>query len=245
MEFSPQNTVSYKVVLSDIMTRLDDEDMKKFSRGRYMSWIQSALEGLSYETKMMIIEKDYAMPESLSIEVPNNCFNLREAYVYNGSCCNKSTATILHWKRDYRTKGLTEGYVTKVMKDTTDPFYTSYNGADNVNFYGIENGIIYLSPSCAGFSRLNLVFNGSYVGLGEEINIPIQLRRAVVDYVVVEGFASLSAKDPRLYATQYDRMYARLYDRMNGSWVSAVNWGKSLDTKSREDLLEYMSKANE
>jgi len=245
MNFSPQNMVSHEVILSDLLQNIDDLEFKKFNPGTYKFIIQAALEQLSLQTQALTIEKDYAMPSTLSLAIPKGCFNLQEVYVYNGECCNKATAKNLWWKRNYRTKGLTEGYVTRVMKDTEDPFIQNFPSVDQVYFYGIENGMVYFSPSCAGYSRVNLVFNGLQTSYGDIPIIPIQFRKAIVDYCTYECLKKLKAKDPKTYTVACRDAYAELYDRINGSWSQARIWSRSLDSNVRQSLNEYLSKANE
>ncbi len=245
MNFSNNNMVSFEVILSDLLQNVDDVEFKKFNSGIYKFIIQAGLEQLSLQTQALTIEKDYAMPSTLSLSIPQGCFNLQEIYVYNGTCCNKSTAKNLWWKRNYRTKGLTEGYVTRAMKDTQDPFIQPFPSVDEVFFYGIENGMVYLSPSCAGYSRVNLVFNGLQTNYGDIPIIPIQFRKALVDYCTVEVLKKLKARDPRTYAVAYRDAYTELYDKNNGSWCQAKIWARTLDANARQALLEYLSKANE
>ena len=244
MNFSNSNMCSFDTILSGILSNVDDTDMKKFSIGTYKFVVQECLEQLSFSTLMLTLEKDFDMPDTLSLEIPIGCFNIQGIYVFNGSCCSKTESKKLWWKRNYRTKGLTEGYITNVMKNTEDPFITPYSNADEVYFYNAEGGYVYLSPSCANYERVEIVFNGVLTNYGDTPIIPMILRKAVVDYCTHEIFKKLKAKDSKYYRPLTMDAYAELYDRRNGSWQNAVMWCRSLDSDSRRALLEYLSKMN-
>ena len=243
MNFSTSDMMSYNVVLSDILINVDDENYSKFNKGYYISLIQQALEQLSLQTMFLKVERDIAMPTTLSYQIESGCFNLREIYAYTGTCCNKSTARNLWWKKDYRTKGVSESYLSRVNGNTDDPFLPTFQSQSTTYWYGIENNTVYVSPSCAGYSRLNMVFNGSITILGSTPTIPIQLREAVVDWCTYKLICKLVIRKPSLRTSSVDA-YQRLYDRANGSWVQAKMWCQNMDTKSRSDLLEYLSKSN-
>jgi hypothetical protein len=199
---------------------------------------------LSIHTMALHIEKDIAMPATLSYHIESGCFNLREIYAYNGDCCNKTTAKNLWWKKDYRTQGLTQGYVSAVDENTIDPFLESYKETSDVFWYGLENGVVYLSPSCATYSRLNMIFNGSLAVLGDFPTVPIELRKVTCDMVTLDCFKKLKARNPKLYTSLYRDAYVELYDKKDGSLIQAKVWCLSLDLKAKNDLMEYLSKAN-
>lgn len=243
MNFSTNDTVSYEICLSDILVNVDDENYSKFTKGYYISLIQQALEQLSLQTQFLRIERDIAMPTTLSYQIESGCFNLREIYAYSGTCCNKSTARNLWWKKDYRTRGISESYLSRINENTDDPFMPTFQSQSTTYWYGIENNTIYLSPSCAGYSRLNMVFNGILTALGNVPTIPVQLREAVVDWCTYKLLCKLVIRKPSLRTLSADARQ-RLYDITSGSWLQAKLFCSSMDTKSRSDLLEYLSKSN-
>ena len=243
MEFSPANTLSVNVILSDVLSNIDDLSLRKFNHGTYLNIIQQALEQLSFHTLMLVIEKNYPIPATLSMAIPQGCLNLKDIYVYSGDCCDKGHSKKLWWKDNYRTQG--QGYISNVMENTRDPFLNRYSDAGKVFFYGIENGIIYFSPSCAKYEKTNIIYNGLLTNYGDTPFIPIQLRRAVVEYATMICFRKLKAKNPKLYTSLYKDAYVDLYDKQNGSWADALLWTRTLDSGSRECLLEYLQKAND
>lgn len=253
MNFSNSDFISHGVILSDVLLNIDDTDYKKFNPGTYKFFIQAALESLSFQTEAFVSEKDYPVPTTLSLDIPSGCFNLQEIWVYNGDCCNKGTGQKLWWKRNYRTKGVTEGYISNVMDDTHDPFLQNYNTSENFNFgastnniywYGIENGRIYFSPSCSSYSRTNIIFNMNIAVYGDVPVVPVQLREVVVDMVTYNALSKLKARDPKFYRPLAMDAYQKLYDPINGSDGRARNWMKTMDSNSRYAMLEYMARTN-
>lgn len=243
MQFSNSNMVSVEQILSDVLRLVDDEPMRKFSKGYYTSLIQQSLEKLSFHTYMtkQIEYFDYAT----QIDIPANCWNVREVYLYNGDCCDISTAQNVWWKRNYRGNA-----ANRVTKNTVDNFIAPYSYEDNVFYYNADGGKIYFSSACAGYEKVMVVFNGIQSPIGTTPIIPIQLRQTVIDMVVIEAFARLKSrlnnpKEAQMYRALYSDAYQRLYDKATGSWWTAINFANSMDTHSRQALLEYLSKAND
>jgi hypothetical protein len=90
-----------------------------------------------------------------------------------------------------------------------------------------------------------VVFNGISTPIGSTPIIPLPMRRAVVDWVTLECFKKLKARNPRLYRPLYADAYNDLYNKQSGSWWDAKDFSNSLDTHAVECMREYLSKANE
>lgn len=230
--------VNYQVILLDILENVNDKGYKFFNKGYYISMIQSALESLSFETLALRVEKDVAMPQSLSYQIPNGCFNLREIKIYTGECCTKGNGRDVWYKRNFR------GGVTS-HADTTDPFVGSYTPDTTLLYYGIENNTIYFSASCGLSSRVNMIFNASIAVYGSVPTIPLALRKVTTDMVTCEVYKKLKARDPKMYRPLYQDAFFELNDLRVGSLPKAKMWCQNMDTKSRADLLEYLSKSND
>ena len=235
--------VSVNEILSDVLRSVDDEAMKKFSRGYYTSMIQQALELLDFNTYMnkRMEQFDYAP----FIPMPENAWNIREIYLFNGDCCDVMTAQNVWWKRNYKGNN-----ANRVTKDTNDHFIKSFSDQDNIYYYNVFDGNIYLSPACADYSRVLIVFNGISTPIGTTPIVPIQLRKTVCDIVTMEVFKKLKARISDIKAAQYYRQlyadaYNELYNKQTGSWWTAINFATSMDSHSRQSLLEYLSKAND
>ena len=240
MNFSDDNMLNYQVILSSVLDNVDDREFKKFHKGTYVGLIQESLEQLSQQTYFLKVEKDIVIPATLTYHIESGCFNLREIKIYNGDCCDKGNGRNLWWKKDFRTTNGTYVDAEKIP----DPFIQGFTSTSHVYWYGIENNTIYLSPNCSGYTKLNMIFNGSITVMGDTPTIPIQLRKAVTDYVTTEIFKKLKAKNPKLYRPLWSDAKMELEDRSTGSWTQAKMWCSQLDTKSRNDLMEYLSRAN-
>jgi len=242
MQFSNSNMISVEEVLSDVLRNVDDEAMQKFSKGYYVSLIRRSLEKLAVQLyhKKEIIYFDY----SDVLEIPKNCFNVREIYLFNGDCCDITNAQNVWWKRDYKGNS-----ANRVTKDTNDHFIKSYSYSDNVYYYNEDAGRIYLSSACATFSRVMVVFNSTGTSEGNALVVPMRLRNVLIDLVTLECFKKLKArlgnpKEAQIYRQLYNDTYMNLYDKVSGSWWDALSFVNSMDTHSRQSLYEYISKAN-
>jgi hypothetical protein len=99
--------VSVNHILAEVSMTLDDAEYRKgFSIGWYTSRIQDALQELAFDTFFDTVTIDKDMPKkTLSLELPKNVFNIREIYLYNGSCCSPSTSQVVWYKRLYNNNG--------------------------------------------------------------------------------------------------------------------------------------------
>jgi len=263
--------VSVNLLLSDILSFVGDESMREhgFNKGFYVSSIQKAVEDLAYETFFDVQTTDLPLQEenkqNLAIEMPPNCFNIREIYLFNctcsdasdttvHSCCTPSSSVIVHWKRLYNNAGKGKSYTAKRVtsgRSSTDPIY-GVDGLGNTNdfptgnlyYANIQNGLIMLSSNSASFSYIRLVYNGTGGAIGDEPIIPRFLRSVIVDYVTERVFRALTAKEPRKYRALWADSYARLSDERNGSWVKAERRIKSLDTFKRDTMRQWTGRMN-
>lgn len=265
--------ISVNLLLADILTFVDDESTREhgFNRGYYVSGIQKAVEELAYETFFDVQTTDLPLNEenikNLAIEMPPNCFNIREIYLFNCTCtdssdsdatvhgcCTPSSSVVVHWKRLYNNAGKGGSYTAHIVEKgraTPDPIYgagTSFSTEATIGstlyYANIQNGLIMLSSNASGFSHIRLVYNGTAGAIGDEPAIPRFLRTVIVDYVVERVLRALSAKNPRKWRILWADAYARLNDFRNGSWVRAERRIKSLDTWKRDEMREYTGRMN-
>jgi hypothetical protein len=243
MDFSTDNLISVDAIISEVARNIDDEPMRKFSKGYLTSLVQQALEQLDFQTYMtkQIEYFDYAT----EIHIPENAWNIREIYLFNGECCDITSAQPVWWKANYRGNA-----ANRVTKNTNDPFIRSYTYEDNVYYYNAEGGSIYFSSACATYEKIMVVFNGISTTIGTTPMIPIQWRRVVCDMVTVECFKKLKArlgnpKEAQMYRALYAEAYNDLYNKLSGSYWNVYTQAVSMNTHDRQALLEYMSKSNE
>jgi len=274
MNFSKENFVTPDQILADVLKFVDDEDFRLNTRGFYVSQMQQALQELAYDTFFDERTQAFDVPADLKLEMPEGAFNIRQMYLFNGTKCNIKTAQNVYWSRNYITDG--KGFVKRDRGNLNrnDPFYAPRertrdkhlddaldgapfnnsrqitSGGSNVSqlfFYGIQSGLIMLSPSCTKFEKILIVFNGTGGKIGDIPCIPQYLREAVKHFVI--DVALLIAMAKREDVNRWIRLQ-QLNERKlkgtrreeEGSWYKAEYRVKSMDSKAQEDLKEYLSR---
>lgn len=246
--------LSFEHVLSEVTSVVNDAEYRSgVSKGWYISRIQDALQELAFDTFFDIVTRDFDFPTgNLALEMPTNCFNIREIYGWNGSCCSPTTSAIIYIKRLYNNKGGDgRGYTAQVKKSGetigTDPFQPNYyndgtfgNFPEAKFFCNIQEGKIMFSSSCQFFQKVRLVYNGMGGEIGDVPYIPRMFERAVNDYVKMMFYEKKMGEDERKYGRLYDRAKAR-YDDWNGNWKKAEKRIKTMDQKTRSDYKEYLA----
>lgn len=249
--------VSVDHLLANILSTIDDEKLRKgFSKGWYVSRIQKALQELAFETFFDKVTLDLELnTDTLSMEMPEGIFNIREIYIYNSDCCGPgSSSQIVHWKRTFNNKGKGDGYTAKV-KDTggtdyADPFFPTASNYGSSQFYSgtkfyasAMNGTLMFSTDCRVYSHVRIIANGIGGEIGNQPLVPRYFEQAVVDFVLVKFFLAMKAREPRKYRTLWA-------DSVNDSTGSNGNGGSmrkarirvaNMNTFEKESLNEYLS----
>lgn len=246
--------VTIEHILSEVTSVVNDTEYRSgLSKGWYISRIQDALQELAFDTFFDIQTRDYDFPSgNLQMELPKNCFNIREIYGWNGSCCSPQTSAVIYTKRLFNNKGGNgRGYTAQVKRPGetigTDPFQPNYSNdgtftgfPENVYTCNIQNGIIMFSSSCEAFQKVRIVFNGMGGEIGDLPIVPRFFERAVNDYVKMLFYEKKMGEDPRMYSGLYDRAKAR-YDDWGGNWKKAEKRIKLMNAKERADYKEYLA----
>ncbi len=250
--------VTLNHILAEVTTTVNDEEFRNgLTKGWYVSRVQDALQELAFDTFFQKITIDLDVPQqSLQLDMPENIFNIREMYVYNGDgCCSPNNSQRVYWKRQFNNKnGNGNGY-TAAVKDRgfntgNDPFIPNGNydywnnmvGTTRTKYYAnVSEGKIMFSSDCRGFSKVRIVANGAGTAIGDLPVIPKFLERAVNDYVEERFYNTMKARDRRAYAAAWSETYNKLNDPVNGSWKKARMRVASLDTWQKESLEEYIS----
>lgn len=253
MQQGANDFLSINILLSDVLRFCNDEDLRSgYTKGFYISSIQSALEALAYDTFFLQLVIDVPMNCKLQVDMPNNIFNVRELYLWSGSCCSPQTSVPVHYKRLFNNMNAGGTSYTAKIKDTGTPldpinpvFYNTY-GIASLRFANIQNGILMFSSTCSGFDNVRIIANGTAGAIGDAPIIPRFFREAVIDYVCEQYFRVQMAKDPRVYSPMQQVYEMRLKGKRgngtDGSWCTAENRIKTMDTWERDELIEYMSK---
>jgi hypothetical protein len=254
--------ISADEVIFNVLANVADQGYKSYPKGFYIGLIQRAVEELALDTKFEELRMDFDFPmETLTLALPDNCFDVKNVYIFNGDVCNIDKSHKVWWKKNYFPKG--NGYIANDKgHNEGDPFYGNHSlgsnrrenhihnrkdiGVERRLFYNIQMGNIMFSSSCRGRgNKVHIHYNGTGSGIGENPLIPVQLRTVVEDYVTE---ATLRAKiasdaDPRRWQALYN-VYASKLDKegMNGSWYRASMRVKQLNESQREELKEYLAR---
>lgn len=246
--------VSVNHILAEVSMTLNDADYRKgFSIGWYTSRIQDALQELAFDTFFDTITIDKDVPkDTLSMELPQNVFNIREIYLYNGSCCMPSTSQVVWYKRLYNNNGKGEQYTAKIKdqgdSNGDDPFLPSsynYNSAlayvGNKYYANVQNGRIMLSSECKAYDKIRLVVNGMGTAIGDTPIVPRFFERAINDYVEERFYNAMKSREVRKYRPLWNDAFSRLNDPREGSWKKARMRISSMDSWEKESYNEYIS----
>lgn len=239
-----------------------DREFKIIPKTFYLSFIRDAFRQLNLQSFFMEQRKDYKFPENLTLSLPEDCFNVLNVYIFNGKDCNVENSRIVHWKRNYYTKG-GQGYIANDKgNNNRDTYYDGrdlsgndkslirYTGGESLNsvlFYNIQMGNIMFSSSCrSAGAKVHIHYNGTGGNILDEPIIPIYFKDAIEDFVIEAALRLRVASEPsnaRLYFPLMQTYTNRLdKNGMNGSWHEAVQASKKLNTSQRQDLALYLGR---
>jgi len=235
------------ILLSDIVLFVGDEDFTFKSHGFYIGQIQAALEELSFDTFFDERYIDLAYPGDCNhLSMPENMFNIKQMYLFNGTDCNIGSSVNVYHKRNYI--GKTTGSTARNKDNmSTDPFHNYNTTNENNYFFNIQNGIIYFSDKCSTYEKVRIVYNGTGGKISDTPFIPMFFRQAIIDWVVLRVLDMKIAADPvagRALFPLRDRIDGKLNKPYDGSWDKAKKRVITMGSKTREDLKEYLSKLN-
>tara|TARA_R110000782_G_scaffold226792_1_gene313582 strand:- start:259 stop:1008 length:750 start_codon:yes stop_codon:yes gene_type:complete len=237
---------SHNLILADVANKSGDKEFKYDSPGHYMGLIQEALQELSFDTFFLEKEKVFDITEGcLKLTLPSGFFNIKQIFGYSGEDCNPQGKVNIYWKNNYKNKMARDSWA-----NTGDPFHKNRgsNPPGNLFFCGIYNGIVELSENCSSLSKVVVRASGLITDVGETPVIPMFFRQAVTDYCVTEALSTRIAnnvhmnKEVPFWQAIMNRHEARLRKPFTGSWDRAQERVKIMDSKTREDLVEYFSR---
>lgn len=240
--------VSPSILISDIASMVGDDEFRFRSKGFYIGQIQSCLNELAFDTFFQELTIDLDMPEDgFCLPMPENIFNIRQVFVFNGDECEISESHIVYHKRNY--VGRQSGYTAR-SKDATnsDPYQLSGGSNERTNyFYEVQNGLIMLSESCTSFEKIRLYCNGTGGAIADAPIVPLFFRQAVIDWVSSRVMAMMMAKgagDVKMLSFLKKDTDLRLNDPYEGSWIKAQRRVANIDSKEKEDLQIYLGRMN-
>lgn len=252
-------------LLSNVAVMCGDKAFEKLPYGLYISLMKDAFDELSMDTFFQEKRVDLDFPtENLTLSLPDDCFNIRNVYIFNGDICGVNNSKKLWWKRNYYTTG--NGYIANDKGNNfNDPFlqnrslspnriedksfirYDERNRVNDILFYNTQMGNIMFSSSCRGQgTKIHIHYNAT---AGEITNAPIiprYFKTALQDYIIVSALKIRMANEtsnirnlqPLLntYITSLDK------EGMYGSWFSAIMRVRNMDSSKKAELSEYLSR---
>ena len=75
------------------------EFKKGFKKGWFVSRIHDALQELAFDTYYLKVQHDFELPQNLQLNMPEDVFNIREIYIYEGELCNPINTQVVYHKR--------------------------------------------------------------------------------------------------------------------------------------------------
>jgi hypothetical protein len=245
--------VSADKIIAEVSQMVDDKEFKKgFSKGWFMSQIHNAIQELAFDTYYFKAQHDFELPEQLQIKMPQDVFNIREIYLYNGDFCNPQHTQVVYHKRLFNNNYQGDGYTAKVKDDgsnSSDPFQPNQRlfSWNHQGFYGLKyyynvmNGLMMFSKDCGAFPYVRVIFNGMGGLDGSLPIIPRFFHRAIVDWVEERYYNAMKSQDIRKYRPLWTDAYTRLHDPRKGSWRQARVRVSSMDSAEKESMEEYIS----
>lgn len=244
--------VSVEKILAEVTQTVNDKDFKNgFTKGWYISRIHDAIQELAIETYFFKVTIDFELPGNLQLPMPEDTFNIREIYLYNGERCNPINTQVVYFKRLFNNKFQGDGYSAKVKDDGSnsgDIFQPNQRWSTENRqgyygpkyYYGVQDGLIMFGKDCQAFPFVRVVFNGLGGVDGETPIIPRFFQRAVVDFVEERWLNAMKMRNTRTYSPMWRDAAARL-DSYTGNWRKAIKRSSSMDTAEKESMEEYIS----
>lgn len=208
----------------------------------YRSFLQQALEKLSFEVPWDIRILDVVMPEDRRVQLPSKFVGLNNVYIYRGECGNPTTSVRIVLKDNYNHGGETGAFQNVQWQNRENAMLYSNGWVEpwNLHYGGVLGGKLCLSPQCKGWERVRV----EYLGIGidafcpdEPIEVPLFARQGIIDYV------AMLALEHRIYTEGKEQLFTSRYrDKREeclgrgGSWQNAlVNWGQ-MDPQDMKDV---------
>ncbi len=253
MTFSFQDCLSIEEILADVLVRVDDEKLKKFTIGWYKRQIKTGMEKLNYSAPFLKTYKDVDVTSNLRVPIPKGVWDIIDLFLWNpqGECedeCKMGEVVRLWHKRNFMTEGYQMGYTARHMGNSSDyqlgrPYYQD----GSIFFYNVHMGDIMLSDRCYGYRKLRIYYHGVAADIDKVKFIPPFLRDVLIAWGTLEAFTALKARDVNKYRALWADAKSDLYERngIEGSkWDTAQSLLLKIDRKAWNDLSEYLGQIN-
>lgn len=217
---------------------LREEEFGVLGRPFYVSSAQRAVTQMNYACHFFKQDAILDIPASRVVELPKDLSGKDYVYLFSGDSCDIGNAPTLWIKPGMFHLGGT-GFVSQ-NTGIADPlipwrFPLNFAPANFIYYAGERRGKLYLSPSCAGFEKLLILYTGIGVEcFGDDFEIPMWAREAVTDFVILKAAQARFREDPQAMRMVIADKKAEM-TAVNGSWNRAIWQYKQSDQKRRYD----------
>jgi len=243
MHVNPHNLLSISEILADVLVAMNDEDQVILTPGFYRAQVKYAMDELGFDVAFLPQVVDETMPIDLKVDIPKGCYNLTDIQIYTGTPDDVGYVENVYWKKGRMTRGAGTGYTSSVHHhNISDPFFRVSVREFSKYYFTIQNGIIHLSDSCAGYPYIRMKFNGlASQHLDEVKMVPPEVRKAVVLWVIEKCASFLKSRDNRYMGVQRDAAMQLDEYGFNGAWHEAKSRLRTMDKKIFRDMILYNS----
>lgn len=246
MDLNPNDFMTINELLSNVMMILNDEDNSKLSPGYYIAQTHDAIDELGFDVDFIPQTSDWPIPADLMVDMPKGCFNLKDINIYKGTPDKVEYVETVYWRKGVQTRGASTGVTANVNSfSISDPFFRCNVWENQLYYFSVQNGIIRLSDNCVNYDYVRLTYSGIPSKKLDFMKIiPPEVRKALVDWVVVRCAGSLKYRDNRYRIIELDAQRSLDEYGLNGSWHEAKQRLLKLDKKKLRDVILYNSKMN-
>ena len=220
MEHNNLDMISVDEILADALIECADEGYRKRTKGWYVAQVKHSLQELEFDTHFNVRFTDEVIPSTLRLSTPDGAFSISGVWVYNGENFSGDAQRVYH-KFGMNSNGGGDGYAANNVQGMVDSLVDNSPEGSVDYFYGSQNGVIILSPACASYQKVRIVYKGFTKSIMGLPIIPPMIRESVLGFVVVKFYKGEMATD-RSAAPLYDRHFRELYyPRGNSVWDNA------------------------
>lgn len=248
------DTISPRMIIRDVIARVGDQSFNHgLSEGWYMTQVRKMLDKMAYKTSFDQQTIDIAIDKvSLQIEVPKGVWNIKEMYVWNGVNFVLGASQQLWWKRQFNNTPGGANY-TALQKDNDftfsgDPIVDDYTfilngftGFVNLLWFNVENGLLMLSPGCAGWTYVRMKYGGTYGDISEVKFVPRIFWEYAEDFIAYRYHRYMSVYDRATHFPLMKEADQNMNLLQTGSWWDAVERARATSDKLNTDTNIYNS----
>jgi len=227
-------------------------------KGFYMSLIRDAFRDLNMASHFSEQRQNIPFPErGLSVDLPDDCFSVKNVYIFSGTECVIEKSKKVYWKNNYYTQGF-GSIANNKWNNGNDPIFQSNSIiTDNIPedqnigldllYYNIQMNKLMLSSNCRGAGNMiHIHYSGTGSSAFDAPIIPIYFKTAIEDFITEAALRFRMANEPeKAKVFQYlHQIYSNRLDKngVRGSWHEAIMLARSMNESQRNELNHYLSR---